>query len=222
MIKHLIFDLDNTLYPETSQMNAGVGGRILGFAAQFYNLPLDQAAKIRREALKIHGTTLGWIKAGGFTDVEEYFAYVHPASEIEELDFDEKLAPFLDGLAQDKIILTNSSREHAEHVLDFLQVRDRFHPVICDIRMNNFKGKPDPLSYQRALEHIGGTVTDTLFIDDYSVYVKGYAAIGGTAVMVGSDELELDAADLPGKIIRIKNLYELPSVLEDLGSVTDF
>lgn len=216
MIKHLIFDLDNTLYPETSQMNAGVGGRILGFAAKFYNLPLEEAAKVRREALKVHGTTLGWIKAGGFTDVEEYFAYVHPASEIEELDFDEKLSPFLDSLPQDKIILTNSPCEHAEHVLDFLQVRDRFHPTICDIRMNNFKGKPDPLSYQRALDLIGGTVQDTLFIDDYSVYVKGYAAIGGTAVMVGSDELDLDTEGLPGKIIRIQNLYQLPSVLQNL------
>lgn len=216
MIKHLIFDLDNTLYPETSQMNAGVGGRILGFAAKFYNLPLEEAAKVRREALKVHGTTLGWIKAGGFTDVEEYFAYVHPASEIEELDFDEKLSPFLDSLPQDKIILTNSPCEHAEHVLDFLQVRDRFHPTICDIRMNNFKGKPDPLSYQRALDLIGGTVQDALFIDDYSVYVKGYAAIGGTAVMVGSDELDLDTEGLPGKIIRIQNLYQLPSVLQNL------
>lgn len=216
MIKHLIFDLDNTLYPETSQMNAGVGGRILGFAAKFYNLPLEEAAKVRREALKVHGTTLGWIKAGGFTDVEEYFAYVHPASEIEELDFDEKLSPFLDSLPQDKIILTNSPCEHAEHVLDFLKVRDRFHPTICDIRMNNFKGKPDPLSYQRALDLIGGTVQDTLFIDDYSVYVKGYAAIGGTAVMVGSDELDLDTEGLPGKIIRIQNLYQLPSVLQNL------
>ncbi len=218
MIRNLIFDLDNTVYPMTSRMCMGVGGRIAEYARRFYKLAPSEAPAIRTQALKIYGTTLEWLKAGGFTDVEDYFSFVHPASEIEELDKAPELARLLDSIDMPKIILTNAPGEHAEHVLEFLEVRDRFHETICDIRMNDFKGKPQKESYLNALRLLGGNTDDTLFLDDYPVYVEGYAALGGTSVLVGSEELSEKADSYPGKIYRIKDIYELPALIEKLNS----
>lgn len=219
MIRHLIFDLDKTVYSESSKMSEGISRRIIGYCAIFFNIEFGQAVLDREKALQKYETTLSWLKANGLTDegVEDYFAYVHPADEVAELNPDPELRPLLESIKLPKVILTNSPSEHAEHVLRHLGVRDLFNEQISDIRRNNMKGKPYDFSYRNALEIIGGTVEDTLFLDDWGVYVAGYAALGGTAVQVGSEPLPPDYHHLPGKIYQIKDIYQLPALLEKLN-----
>lgn len=218
MIKHLIFDLDNTIYPETSEMSKGIGSRILNYAARFYKLDVEEARRVRRDAFKIYGTTLEWMKAGGFTDVEDYFAYVHPETEINELTFDPELRGLLESIKLPKIILTNAPKEHAEHVLEFLKIRDLFNDTIVDIRMNGFVGKPAGHAFENALKIIGGSVEDTLFIDDIYGYIRGYAKMGGTSALIGKGKMEEEEV-FPGITYRIKDLYALPELIEKLNKM---
>lgn len=203
-----MFDLDNTLYSETTGMEAGVLARINGFVAGYLGLPFEEAASVRREGTRRHGTTLEWLmKERGFEDFDRYFAFVHPESETESMRNDPGLRELLDSLPQPKIVLTNAPMEHALRVLDTLGVRDRFVSIF-DIRFNGLVGKPHAASYLRALESSGFDLKETLFVDDHPSYVRGYLDLGGRAIL-------MDEGDRFASLgfERIGKLSELASIL---------
>ena len=45
--KYLLFDLDNTLYPSTSAMDAGITRRMMECVAEFFSCSMEEAIKIR-------------------------------------------------------------------------------------------------------------------------------------------------------------------------------
>ena len=46
MIKYLIFDLDNTIYPSNALINQQIPQRMISFVAKFLNLTFEQAKKL--------------------------------------------------------------------------------------------------------------------------------------------------------------------------------
>lgn len=224
-VRHLIFDLDNTLYPATAEMDAGIHDRMMECVADFFGVSLEKAAEMKKINIQKFSTTLEWIRHEGFTDVEGFFAKVHPENEVDELASDERLRPFLESIRIPKIILTNSPREHAERVLAKLNVSDLFD-CICDIRDCKLLGKPYTDAYRIALKMCGGTIDNTIFLDDMQKYTDGFAAMGGTAVLVGEKNgkpLSEDSAAAfkemaphPGRTIKIKSVYQLKDVLKQI------
>ncbi len=216
-IKHIIFDLDCTLYPADSAMSRDISYRIKKYAADFWQVDFEEGVRQRKEAIKKHGTTLDWlVEDGGLSDIEDYFAAVHPENECDGLAKAPELRPLLASLPYNKVILTNAPYEHADRVLTFLEVRDLFD-AICDIRQNGLKGKPAASAYERALSLCNGTVQDTLFLDDEEGYANGYAALGGTAVLVTKRERKSSSPGFPGSVIQIPDIYALPALLESIG-----
>lgn len=224
-VRHLIFDLDNTLYPATAEMDAGIHDRMMECVADFFGVSLEKAAEMKKINIQKFSTTLEWIRHEGFTDVEGFFAKVHPENEVDELKCDEALRPFLESIRIPKIILTNSPREHAERVLAKLNVSDLFD-CICDIRDCKLLGKPYADAYRIALKMCGGTIDNTIFLDDMQKYTDGFAAMGGTAVLVGekngkpltedSAAAYKEMAPHPGRTIKIKSVYQLKDVLKQI------
>ena len=51
-IEYLIFDLDNTLYPSSAQMDKGITTRMMNCVAEFFNTSYEEAVKIRRDYIK--------------------------------------------------------------------------------------------------------------------------------------------------------------------------
>lgn len=189
-IEHLIFDLDNTLYPSSSKMDGGITSRMINYAAKQVGVSIEEATKLRKERMPIYGTTLGWLSAEhGLTDVKEFFSAVHPETEIEELDFDKNLRPFLESLPLPMTVLTNSPTIHANRVLNFFNIKDLFI-FISDIETNGLKGKPYENSYFNAVFEKGFNLSNSLFFDDHEKYTKGYTAIGGKSILV-TDKLVL-------------------------------
>ena len=79
-VKHLIFDLDNTLYPATSKMDDGITRRMIAFVADWLKTDRAHAEILRAEGLPRYGTTLEWLmQEAGLQDIEAYFRAVHPA-----------------------------------------------------------------------------------------------------------------------------------------------
>lgn len=224
-VRHLIFDLDNTLYPSCSAMDKGITRRMMNCVAAYFHVSYDEAVKIRAEKIQNFSTTLEWLRSEGLTDVEGYFASVHPPYEADEIDANPALRPFLEAIALPKIILTNAPSEHAERVLEKLNVRDLFDEI-CDIRSSGLLGKPYPQAFFRALEKCGGTIDDTIFLDDMQKYTDGFAALGGTAVLVGNSPgrpLNPEAGAVtkehpphPGKTLHITDIYALQKLLSTL------
>jgi putative hydrolase of the HAD superfamily len=209
MIRHILFDLDNTLYPRNAGLEEQMQGRIAAYIAGLLGLPQEEALKERRKGIAGYGTTLEWLIAEkNFTNIDDYFAAVHPPGEEEGLSPNPALRPFLESLPVPRAILTNSPREHADRVLAKLGVADLFTRIF-DMRWNQNQGKPLPIAFNRALEALGGRAEDTLFIDDYPSYVRGYLALGGRGLLL--DEFDTHP-DYPHP--RIRRLEELRGFLE--------
>lgn len=208
MIQALMFDLDNTLYSEHTGLEIGVLKRINAFVAEYLAINAEEAVLQRRDGVKHYGTTLEWLmKEKGFSDVERYFAVIHPENEAENLEPDAHLAAMLQKLPYKKIVLTNSPMEHAIRILEVLGVRSLFSGIY-DIRFNQLVGKPHPDAFYRVLHAEGLLVEETVFIDDLPKYVQGYRDIGGRAILKDEGDRFAHLG-----MERIKTVHELPHIL---------
>lgn len=224
-IEHLIFDLDNTLYSPDAKMDAGITFRMMSCVAEFFGVSYEEGLRIREGRIKKFSTTLEWLRSEGLTDIETYFSKVHPENEADELEEDVRLRPLLESIEIPKIVHTNAPREHAERVLSKLKIRDLFD-CVCDIRDCGLKGKPYPDAYRTALEKCGGNIDNTIFFDDLYKYTDGYAAMGGTAVLMGNKNghhLDSDSSSAfkgvpphPGRTLRAASIYDVPALLEQI------
>jgi putative hydrolase of the HAD superfamily len=208
MIKYLLFDLDNTLYSIHYGLEDNVALRIKKFLAAWLGMSEEEALEERRVGIARYGTTLEWLMGEkNFTDVEEFYSFVHPEDEADSLRPDPELREFLSGLPYPKAILTNSNKEHADRILAKLELGDMFTHVF-DMRWNNLRGKPNPDVFRRVLGVLEKKPEDVLFIDDYPKYVAGFNALGGPGVLL--DELD-SYPDFPGR--RVRNIREIVKFL---------
>ena len=224
-IKHLLFDLDDTLYPSSSNMNAGINRSMMECVADFFNCSIEEAKELKKKNIIHHSTTLEWMRSEGFTDIEGFLAKVHPENEADELPEQPGLREFLLSLNIPKSILTNAPHEHADRVLKKLGIADLFE-CVTDIRDGNFYGKPYERAYRAALKKVGANVSETVFLDDLQKYTDGWNALGGTAILIGPTNglpLADDAKAMTnkdrstwGKTIRLNSIYQLPEILGDL------
>jgi putative hydrolase of the HAD superfamily len=158
MLSLALFDLDNTLYPESSGMDRLTTRLMIEYVARHLKMGFEEARAFRHERGKQYGTTLEWLMVEhGLSDTEDYFSFVHPKDEDSRIARDPSLGPILDSLPMRKAVLTNSPLEHAERVLAKLGARDRFEAVY-DIRFNSLCGKPHAEAYRRACEDMNVTI----------------------------------------------------------------
>jgi putative hydrolase of the HAD superfamily len=212
MLSLILFDLDNTLYPESCGMDLDITRRMIAYVADYLGMGIEEARAFRKERAKKYGTTLEWLRAEhGFQDTESYFAAVHPAGEEYCIAPTPALGPLLDSMPQRKAILTNSPSEHAERVLAKLCVADRFEAVY-DIRYNELRGKPHAEAYRRACDALGAGIGETVFVDDLPKYVRGFLDIGGRAVLV--DEAGRHAAEGLPSVRSLVELLPLVSAMD--------
>lgn len=218
MIKHLLLDLDDTLYPPTARLGQENTRRMILFIADLLRISFEEARILRENRDSRYGTTLEWLQAeyglGGpdkQEQTERYMRFVHPDEEIAELDFDPRLRPFLQSLNLPMTVLTNAPAFHAERVLKFLHIDDLFLGI-WDIARSGYRGKPHENAYTGALSLSGYTVAETLFADDYGQYVQGYLNLGGKAVLVSARKTQWEKApDAP----HIDSIYALSSFLQE-------
>ena len=216
LIKHILFDLDATLYSKSCVITKNITKRMIDFVCSYLNVEKSEAKAMRLEGLKNFGTTLEWlITEHGLSKVgvENFLSSVHPEEEKYEVPFDKNLRAFLLSLNTEMSILTNSPYEHAERILKRLKILDLFK-VIVDLRGNNFKGKPEKNAYLKAISQAGFTIEETLFVDDYIKYVKGFEAIGGKAVLIDENNVRSDL-----DCLRISSVYNLKEVLKKLNGI---
>ena len=208
MVRAVIFDLDNTLYPASASMEAQIIRRMNEYTARYLGLDAEAAAAIRHERMPRYGTTLEWLMAEqGFSDPNDYFSWVHPDGEEGLVDFDPRLGPFLDSLTVPKYVFTNAPMEHADRVLRKLGIADRFERIF-DVKFNLLRGKPDAEAVRRVIAAIGLPAQDLLFVDDIPRYVQGFVDGGGRGVLVDHFGKHPDSG-LP----TIRTIYELPAFL---------
>jgi putative hydrolase of the HAD superfamily len=183
MIRHILFDLDNTLYSCNTGIEDNILRRLKEYTSSWLGLTWEECEPIWRAGLKTFGTTLEWlIEEKGFNDKDGYYAYIHSENEADSLKADPELRRFIEGLPCRSSILTNAPLFHAERIIRKLELEEVFQNVFA-IEENDLKGKPHASFFYLALDRLGLRPEETLFIDDVPRYVEGYIAIGGKGLL---------------------------------------
>jgi pyrimidine 5'-nucleotidase len=214
MLKLILFDLDDTLYPRSANLMLEISARINQYLVDKVGVPADQAAALRTHFRGTYGTALrGLMEEGYMLDVEDYFQYVHDIELHGRIDPDPELRRMLLDIPLRRAILTNSNIEHAERILGHMAIRDCFERVI-DIRALNFRNKPTPESYTLTMEMLGVQAREVIFVEDSPMNTAPAKIIGMTTVLVDcppSDEADyfissvMDVGPLVKQLMRNGN-----------------
>ena len=208
MIRHILFDLDCTLYSVHYGLEENVLRRIREYIFTRVDLPPEEGELLWRDGVKRYGTTIEWlITERSFTAIADYYAYIHPENEAETLPRDPELRNFLENLPCPCSILTNSPGFHTERIIKKLGLEGIFQRIF-DMETNAFKGKPSASAFHRALDELALKPEEVFFIDDAPRNVDAYLALGGKGVLL--DERDVHK-DFPHE--RIRTLREITRFL---------
>jgi putative hydrolase of the HAD superfamily len=193
---HLIFDLDNTLYPPSRGVVERVDARITQFLVDRLGLARDEASALRARYRDAHGTTLNGLLLHHEVEPDEYLDCVHAIDVGDLLTPDPALATMLAALPQEKVVFTNGSRTHAERVLACLGVQQHF-AAIFSLERVAYVPKPERAAFESVLAALGAAAAECLFIDDRPDNCATARALGMRTVLVGATESEACDAAIP-------------------------
>ncbi len=218
MFTHIIFDLDNTLYPHGSGLMAEIARRIQEWLLDRLNLTSEEAEDLRQHYLRNYGATMGGLIAERSIDVDDYLAFVHDIPIEEYLRPDPALAAMLDSIPLRKVIYTNATSGHARRVLRALSVTEHFECVI-GIEEMDLRNKFNHESYQRVLKLLNAEGQRCIMVEDSSRNLRPAKALGLTTVLV-SAEGPVDTVDTVGKDAHVdftvENVLEVERVVKEL------
>lgn len=187
-IRNWIFDLDNTLYPASSNLFPLIDARIGAYVARALGVDAQEAHRIQKGYFHAHGTTLSGLMAEHDVDPHHYLADVHDI-EMDLLERNDALAAALARLPGRKLVFTNGDGPYAAKVLDRLGLGESFE-AIHDIHATAYRPKPEPVAYRGLCEAYGLDPLESLFAEDMARNLRPAKAIGMTTVWVdnGSEQ----------------------------------
>jgi len=208
-IKYILFDLDNTLYPASSRVEHAFNNRIVTYVAKFMGISVEKADELRARGFIEHGTTVSWLIAEhSLKDIEDYLDWIHMKDIGNYITPNPELAAMLKRITIPRSILTNAIREHAERVLEALEIHHEFEQIF-DIRDYNFNNKPSKIAYKTALSAINVPVENILFIDDNIQFMQPFIDLGGQVLLI-DEELKHPNSPYPS----IREITELENFLK--------
>lgn len=209
-IRAIFFDLDGTLYSDSSGLWSEIKNRIDRYLLEVLGFQPEQAQRLRSDYLERYGTTLRGLQLNHQIDADDYLRFVHDIPLEKYLKPDQRLINLVSGVKRPYWIFTNSSMEHASGVLQVLGLRELF-PRIIDIRALDFLCKPLDEAYLRALQIAGlDSAEGVLLIEDSERNIV-------PAVKLGFQTVYLSLNGSSGYAHRtIRSLHELPEMYPEL------
>lgn len=184
MLKLILFDLDETLYPRSSSLMPIIARRIEHYVIERVGVPHSQADELRRHWRRAYGTALrGLIEEGYPVNVDDFLQYVHDIPLDGLIEAQPEVRQMLLQLPLRRAVLTNSDVQHATRVLTHVNLLDCFERIV-DIRALNFINKPNPQAYRAALEMLGVSADETIFVEDTPVNTKPAKQLGMKTILV--------------------------------------
>jgi putative hydrolase of the HAD superfamily len=188
MFRFLIFDLDETLYPRQTGLMLEIGVRINRYLVENLHLPPDQANELRKRYYNQHGTALrGLVVERPDVDPEDYLHFVHDLPLTDYIGPNPALAEMLRSIPLTKVIFTNATVEHAQHVLNILGAADQFTDII-DVRRVEYVSKPNAEAYERLLKILQARGDECILIEDAARNLLPGKGLGMTTILVDSDD----------------------------------
>jgi putative hydrolase of the HAD superfamily len=197
-----IFDLDNTLYPESSHFFDQISRRMTEFIAAHFAIDAVTARARQKAHYHKYGTTLRGLMIEDGVAPEVFLEYVHDI-DLDQLEPADRLGRAIDRLPGVKLVHTNGSRAHAERVLGRLGLSDRFSGIF-DIAAADWVPKPDPTGYHRLRQTFDVDPTRACMIEDIVINLKPASEAGMVTVWIDGKRPELE--DRPFVDHRIQDL----------------
>ena len=177
-----IFDLDNTLYPRSTNVFDLVDARIRAYVARLLNVDDSEAQRIQKGYYREHGTTLRGLMLTHNIDPDAFLEYVH------DIDHscvkpDPALGAALLRLPGKRYIFTNGSRRHAEKVAERLGFPKHFEDIF-DIVDANLVPKPERATYDLFVSRFGLRPERAAMFEDLSRNLLVPKAVGMSTVLV--------------------------------------
>jgi putative hydrolase of the HAD superfamily len=195
-----VFDLDNTLYPHNVNLWQQVDARINEFVAAWLNVASEQARLIQKDYYRRFGTTMRGMMTLHGVRADDYLAYVHRIDHS-PLEPNPAMGAAIAKLPGRKLILTNGSVDHADKVLERLELSGHFDAVF-DIIAAELEPKPSPQTYQKFLDLHRVDPTRSAMFEDLARNLEVPHRLGMTTVLVvpdGSKEVVREDWELEGR-----------------------
>ncbi|MDQ4087376.1 MAG: pyrimidine 5'-nucleotidase [Pseudomonadota bacterium] len=211
-IESWIFDLDNSLYPASSNLFGLIDIRMGEFIQQLLNCDPEEARRVQKQHFHAHGTTLAGLMRDHGVDPHEFLDFVHDI-DLARLAADPALVSALDRLPGRKFVFTNGDEAYARRVLDRLGLANAFDGM-HDIHAMNYVPKPDPAAYRTMCERLDIDPKRALFVEDMARNLAPAKVLGMTTVWInngsergghGADAsfIDYEAADLAAWLSEI-------------------
>lgn len=213
-ISVVLFDLDNTLYSRHNGVHTELEQHMDAYVAKALNLDVVEAHRVRKRMYERYGTTLRGMLEEYQINPEDYLAYVHNLALDRYLRPDAELDRLIGGLHSQLAIFTNSPGEHARRVLHGLGLTHHF-PQIFDLRFFEFRSKPDPFGYQRALDLLGVDGRDVALVEDSARNLEPARALGMTTILVREPPA---SGPPPAADLVVEDVYQAVRGLLDMGA----
>ena len=181
-IETWVFDLDNTLYPHHLNLWEQVDMRIRDYIAEFLKLTHEEAFRLQKDYYKRYGTSMRGLMTEHGMSADEFLAYVHKIDHS-PLVPNPALGDALEKLPGRKLILTNGTREHANAVMQRLEI-DRHFEDVFDIVAGELEPKPLPQTYDRFLARHGVDPAHAAMFEDLARNLEVPHRLGMTTVLV--------------------------------------
>ena len=175
-IDNWIFDLDNTLYPEDTNLFARVSKRMTAFIQKEFNLEEVSARDLQRKMFKQYGTTMRGLMTEYDMDPENFLHFVHDI-DVSDMQVDMELKDLLGKLPGRRFIYTNGSVAHAKNITSQLGIENLFEDVF-DIVASNFLPKPAPQPYDDMVIKFSADPTRSVMIEDMAKNLRPAADLG--------------------------------------------
>jgi len=211
-----IFDLDNTLYPASTDLFGLIDARMTAYVARLLGVDPGEARRIQKAYFHAHGTTLSGLMREHEVDPHDFLADVH-AIEMDALREDRRLVEAIARLPGRKLIFTNGAADYAGRVLAKLGLSDAFEAV-HDIHACEYDPKPSMSGYRRMIDTYAIRPETALFVEDMARNLVPAKALGMTTVWVDNGSEQGPDADALDHIdYRIADLGEwLTSMLGEV------
>ena len=211
-IRHLLFDVDETLYPSSCALWPMLRERIVQYMVERVGMTRAAAEALRERYLAEYGTTTRGLYLHNQIDIDDYLRYVHDVAINSVLFNDPALQRVLSQIAQPKHLFTNATRTHALNVVQCLGVRDNFERIFS-LEDFAYASKPDPRPYEVVLQKLEARGEECLLLEDSLRNLAAGKRFGMTTILVGDQTHNADGV----VDFHIARVHDILSVLNDLN-----
>ena len=213
-IRDWIFDLDNCLYPASTNLFALIDERMTAYIERLLDVGPEEARRVQKHHFHTHGTTLAGLMKEHQVDPHDFLHDVHDVP-LDRVTGDERLAQLLPRLPGRRFVFTNGDATYAQRVLEAIGVHEHFDDL-HDIHASSYRAKPDPHGYALLCERFGIDPTLALLADDMARNLVPAKQLGMTTIWVDNGSERGDDGYDPAMIDhRITDVADwLKSILE--------